>query len=86
MVSELVITLAIAFLGTIISAVLSVCLRFLLHKLRISMFHPRSTIGKFLLTAIRAFPEVVLAIMFIKAVGPGSFAGVLALVFILLEC
>ncbi len=31
-----------------------------------------------MLTAIRTFPEIVLAIMFIKTVGPGSFAGVLA--------
>lgn len=79
MVSELVITLAIAFLGTIISAVLSVPFAFFAAQTKNSMFHPRSTIGKFLLTAIRAFPEVVLAIMFIKAVGPGSFAGVLAI-------
>ena len=33
---------------------------------------------KSVLTAIRTFPEIVLAIMFIKTVGPGSFAGVLA--------
>ncbi|WP_395319293.1 phosphonate ABC transporter, permease protein PhnE [Fructilactobacillus frigidiflavus] len=81
MVSELVITLAIAFLGTIISAVLSVPFAFFAAQSNNKMFHPRSTIGKFLLTAIRAFPEVVLAIMFIKAVGPGSFAGVLAIGF-----
>ncbi len=31
-----------------------------------------------MLVLIRTFPEIVLAIMFIKAVGPGSFAGVLA--------
>jgi phosphonate transport system permease protein len=30
------------------------------------------------LTIIRVFPEIVLAIMFIKAVGPGAYAGVLA--------
>ena len=35
-------------------------------------------IGKFILVFIRTFPEIVLAIMFIKAVGPGAFAGVLA--------
>ena len=38
----------------------------------------RSKIGKFILVFIRTFPEIVLAIMFIKAVGPGAFAGVLA--------
>ena len=33
---------------------------------------------KVFLVFIRTFPEIVLAIMFIKAVGPGAFAGVLA--------
>jgi phosphonate transport system permease protein len=41
--------------------------------------HPRSTIGKFILTVIRVFPEIILALMFVKAVGPGSYAGVLAI-------
>ncbi|EHN58476.1 PhnE/PtxC family ABC transporter permease [Oenococcus kitaharae] len=44
-----------------------------------TIFRPKSTNGKFILTFIRVFPEIVLALMFIKAVGPGSFAGVLAL-------
>ncbi|USS88440.1 phosphonate ABC transporter, permease protein PhnE [Fructilactobacillus hinvesii] len=79
LVSQLVITLAIAFLGTIISAFLSVPLAFLAAQTTKKFFHPRSTIGKVILTAIRAFPEVVLAILFIKMVGPGSFAGVLAI-------
>ncbi len=35
--------------------------------------------GKFTLSVIRVFPEMIVAILFIKAVGPGSFAGVLAL-------
>ncbi|WP_435370804.1 phosphonate ABC transporter, permease protein PhnE [Fructilactobacillus ixorae] len=79
LVSQLVITLAIAFLGTIISALLSVPLAFFAAQTTKGFFHPRSTLGKLLLTAIRAFPEVVLAILFIKMVGPGSFAGVLAI-------
>ena len=41
--------------------------------------HTLSGTGKFVLSFIRTFPELVMAIMFIKAVGPGSFAGVLAL-------
>ena len=40
-----------------------------------------SRIGKIVLAIIRSFPEIVLALMFIKAVGPGSAAGVLALGF-----
>lgn len=35
--------------------------------------------GKLILSFIRTFPEVIMALLFIKAVGPGSFAGVLAL-------
>lgn len=81
LVSQLVITLAIAFLGTFISAIISVPFSFLAAQTNSRWFHPRATIGKLLLTAIRAFPEVILAIMFIKAVGPGSFAGVLAVGF-----
>lgn len=72
-------TLAIAFLGTFSSAVLSLPFAFWAargpherHR------HLRSTTGKFVIILIRTFPEIVLAIMFIKAVGPGSFAGVLA--------
>lgn len=44
-----------------------------------TIFHSRSSNGKFILTAIRVFPEIVLALMFVKAVGPGPFAGVLAI-------
>ncbi|MDR2661204.1 MAG: phosphate/phosphonate ABC transporter permease [Lactobacillaceae bacterium] len=44
-----------------------------------SVFDTKSYFGKFVLTIIRVFPEIILALMFVKAVGPGSFAGVLAL-------
>jgi phosphonate transport system permease protein len=37
-----------------------------------------SGLGKFLLNLIRTFPEILLAIAFISAVGLGPFAGVLA--------
>jgi ABC-type phosphate/phosphonate transport system permease subunit len=42
-------------------------------------FDTKSTIGKLILTFVRVFPEIILALMFVKAVGLGSFAGVLAL-------
>ncbi|QEA31126.1 phosphonate ABC transporter, permease protein PhnE [Secundilactobacillus malefermentans] len=71
-------TLAMAFLGTFISAILSVPFAFWAARKGHSKVHMRSTSGKLVLTLIRTFPEIVLAIMFIKAVGPGSFAGVLA--------
>ena len=40
--------------------------------------------GKFVLSFVRTFPELVMALLFIKA-GPGSFAGVLALDYTLLN-
>lgn len=73
-------TLAIAFLGIFISSILSLPFSFWAARTdRKHKIHWRSTSGKIVLVFIRAFPEIVLAIMFIKAVGPGSFAGVLAL-------
>lgn len=74
-------TLAIAFLGTFISAVLAVPLAFWASKTKKTFFSAKSASGKLLLTVIRVFPELVLAIMFTKAVGPGAYAGVLALGF-----
>ncbi|WHY85724.1 phosphonate ABC transporter, permease protein PhnE [Neobacillus novalis] len=71
-------TLAIAVLGTFISALL--CIPFSFWAARnMSKGHTLSGTGKFSLSFIRTFPELVMAIMFIKVVGPGSFAGVLAL-------
>ncbi|MGY5339445.1 phosphonate ABC transporter, permease protein PhnE [Levilactobacillus spicheri] len=72
-------TLAIAFLGTIVSAVISVPFAFWAARTAHERFYLRSGSGKVILTLIRTFPEIVLAIMFIKAVGPGSYAGVLAI-------
>lgn len=71
-------TLAIAVLGTFVSAFL--CIPFAFGASR-NMSIPRwlSGAGKMVLSFIRTFPEVVMAILFIKAVGPGAYAGVLAL-------
>ncbi len=71
-------TLAIAALGTCISAVISIPFAFLSTR-KIVHLKTLTALGRFLLEFIRTFPELVLAILFIKAVGPGSFAGVLAL-------
>ncbi len=71
-------TAAIAILGTAISTLL--CIPFAFWAA--SRKHKSGAItgtGKFLLSFIRTFPEIVMAILFIKAVGPGAFAGVLAL-------
>jgi len=71
-------TLAIAVLGTFISAIVCVPFAFWAAA-NMSIGNSISGAGKFILSFIRTFPELVMAIMFIKAVGPGSFAGVLAL-------
>ena len=71
-------TLAIAILGTFISAILCVPFAFWAAN-NMSKGRVISGTGKFVLSFVRTFPEIVMAILFIKAVGPGSFAGVLAL-------
>ncbi|MGG1314313.1 phosphonate ABC transporter, permease protein PhnE [Cohnella laeviribosi] len=71
-------TLAIAALGTFISAVLCIPFAFWAAASR-NKSKALSGAGKFVLSFIRTFPEIVMALLFIKAVGPGSFAGALAL-------
>ncbi|NLL22467.1 MAG: phosphonate ABC transporter, permease protein PhnE [Tissierellia bacterium] len=70
-------TLAIAIAGTFISGILSVPFALLASQ---NIVGKRvSRIGKFLITSIRVFPELILAIIFVKIVGPGAVAGVMAL-------
>lgn len=71
-------TLAISILGTFISTLICLPLAFW-AAVNMSGSKAVSGSGKMVLSFIRAVPEIVLALMFIKAVGPGSFAGVLAL-------
>jgi phosphonate transport system permease protein len=71
-------TMAIAFLGTFVSSVLCIPFAFLAAKNMVRL-KALNGVGKFLLSFVRTFPEIVLAILFIKAVGPGAFAGVMAL-------
>lgn len=71
-------TVFIAFAGSLMAAVLAVPLAFMAAR---NMIGGRivSTIGKWILSAVRAFPDVILAILFVVAVGPNAFAGVLAI-------
>ncbi|MGX4644590.1 phosphonate ABC transporter, permease protein PhnE [Holzapfeliella sp. JNUCC 80] len=78
LISNLVATIAMAFLGVFLSSIISVPFAFFASRTRYK-HRLNSTIGKFVLTFIRTFPEIVLALMFIKAVGPGAFAGVMAM-------
>lgn len=77
LVSLMIETVCIAFLGTFISTILCLPFAFLAAN-NMWRFKYMSTFGKVILTICRTFPEIVLAIIFIKMVGPGSFAGVLA--------
>ena len=72
-------TLAIAVGGTFFSGLISLPFA-LLASQNISGKNV-SKLGKVIITVIRTFPEMILAIIFIKIVGPGAFAGVLALGF-----
>lgn len=71
-------TFAIAVIGTFIAAVICIPFAFLGARNLIKV-RPVTGITKFILSVIRVFPEIVMALIFIKAVGPGSFSGVLAL-------
>lgn len=70
-------TIFIAFAGTLMASILAIPLGFLAAKNMTN--RGISTAGKWLLSANRAFPELILAILFVVAVGPNAFAGVLAI-------
>lgn len=69
-------TVQMAILGTLLSSLLAVPFGFLAAQ---NMVRRLSGVGKFLLSAIRTFPEIILAIVFIRGVGPGPLAGVFAM-------
>lgn len=71
-------TFAIAVIGTFIASIICIPFAFLGAK-NMTKLRPVTGISKFILSIIRVFPEIVMALIFIKAVGPGSFSGVLAL-------
>ena len=76
--SLMLMTIAIGFFGTSVGTVLAIPLTLLsARNLWKNPVVPR--VGKFVLDVLRAFPELVYAIIFIKVVGPGPFAGVLAI-------
>lgn len=79
LISLLVLTLGIAFLGTAMATVLAIPMT-LLSSRNLWRSCPRAAkIGKFICNVLRAFPELVYAIIFVKVVGPGPFAGVMAI-------
>lgn len=70
-------TFCIAFLGTVVGAVISLPLSFL----SATNLVPRSiaVIGRGLIAAIRTIPAFVYGLMFIRVTGPGPFAGLLTM-------
>lgn len=79
LVSLLALTIGIAFLGTAIATALALPLS-LFSAANLWKAHPAvSKVGKLICNVLRAFPELVYAIIFVKIVGPGPFAGVMAI-------
>ncbi|MCR3905765.1 MAG: phosphonate ABC transporter, permease protein PhnE [Tenericutes bacterium] len=70
-------TIAIAISGTFVSGVLAI--PFALLAAQNIVGERWSKVGKFIITMIRTFPELILALIFISVVGPGAPAGILAL-------
>lgn len=79
LISLLILTLGIAFLGTTIGTILAIPFTLISASNLWQSFPIISKIGKLLLNGLRAFPELVFAIIFVKVVGPGPFAGVMAI-------
>ncbi len=70
-------TMCIAFLGTIVGAVLSVPLAFLSATNLVPK--PIALIFRVFIMAIRTIPAFVYGLMFIRVTGPGPFAGLLTM-------
>ncbi len=70
-------TVAIAISGTFVSGILAIPFALLASGNIVG--EKRAKIGKFIITMIRTFPELILALIFISVVGPGAPAGILAL-------
>lgn len=77
--SLLLLTIGIACLGTMIATVLAIPITLLSSANLWSATPWVAKIGKFICNVLRAFPELVYAIIFVKVVGPGPFAGVMAI-------
>ncbi|MDO4778332.1 MAG: phosphonate ABC transporter, permease protein PhnE [Tissierellia bacterium] len=73
----LVETLAIAFLGTLVGAVLAIPFAFLSSPNMVAK--PISYIFRLFLIFIRTIPTVIYGLIFIRVVGPGPFAGLLTM-------
>lgn len=73
---QIIETLAIAFIGTSISSILSLPFGFLASRKIVGKW---AFISEFLLIIIRTFPELLFGLIIIKVVGFGAFTGVVVL-------
>jgi len=76
LVAKIIETIEMAILGTLLASLLAVPFGFLAAQ---NMVKRLAGLGKFLLSLIRTFPEIILALVFIKGVGPGPLAGIFAM-------
>lgn len=70
-------TFCIAFLGTVVGAVISLPLSFLSATNLVP--RPVAVIGRGAIAAVRTVPAFVYGLMFIRVTGPGPFAGLLTM-------
>lgn len=70
-------TMSIAFLGTIVGAVLAIPIAFLSATNIVPK--PVALIGRVIIMAVRTIPAFVYGLMFIRVTGPGPFAGLLTM-------
>lgn len=70
-------TICIAFLGTIVGAIISIPLAFL----SASNLTPKPVafVGRTIIMAVRTIPAFVYGLMFIRVTGPGAFTGLLTM-------
>ncbi|MBY7141621.1 phosphonate ABC transporter, permease protein PhnE [Virgibacillus sp. NKC19-3] len=78
LIRGLVETLAIAIVGIVLSVIFAIPIGLWASKNLSSNFLAFQS-GKGLLSFIRTLPDIILALLFIKVVGPGAYAGMLAL-------
>ncbi len=70
-------TICIAFLGTVVGAILAIPFSFLSATNIVPK--PIAVTGRFIIMAIRTIPAFVYGLMFIRVTGPGPFAGLLTM-------
>ncbi len=79
-VSYVVVTIQMAVIGTLLSVVMSVPVSLLAAR-NISPHPAIYQTTRFILSILRSIPELVVALLFVAAVGLGPFTGVMALAF-----